>query len=133
MTTLKTKPIETLRSLRWFAADDFRAFGHRQRAQQMGLRREEFMGRPVVAIGRGVTERLAADATGFMLMEVLINGLTPKLKEVLALREVPDPPLPGPGIGSLLPALARAITRRRACRSLRFLQTSNNQRACGAF
>jgi dihydroxy-acid dehydratase len=44
------KPIETLRSQRWFAADDFRAFGHRQRAQQMGLRREEFMGRPVVAI-----------------------------------------------------------------------------------
>ncbi|MFI5010999.1 MAG: L-arabinonate dehydratase [Hyphomicrobiales bacterium] len=45
-----TRPIETLRSQRWFAADDFRAFGHRQRAQQMGLRREEFMGRPVVAI-----------------------------------------------------------------------------------
>ncbi|SDR62338.1 dihydroxyacid dehydratase [Rhizobiales bacterium GAS191] len=45
-----TRPIESLRSQRWFAADDFRAFGHRQRAQQMGLRREEFMGRPVVAI-----------------------------------------------------------------------------------
>ena len=45
-----TRSIERLRSQRWFAADDFRAFGHRQRAQQMGLRREEFMGRPVVAI-----------------------------------------------------------------------------------
>ena len=45
-----TRSIESLRSQRWFAADDFRAFGHRQRAQQMGLRREEFMGRPVVAI-----------------------------------------------------------------------------------
>jgi dihydroxy-acid dehydratase len=44
------RTIETLRSQRWFAANDFRAFGHRQRAQQMGLRREEFMGRPVVAI-----------------------------------------------------------------------------------
>ena len=42
-----TRTIESLRSQRWFAADDFRAFGHRQRAQQMGLRREEFMGRPV--------------------------------------------------------------------------------------
>ncbi|MBV8769632.1 MAG: dihydroxy-acid dehydratase, partial [Hyphomicrobiales bacterium] len=50
MSAQKTKPIESLRSQRWFAADDFRAFGHRQRAQQMGLRREEFMGRPVVAI-----------------------------------------------------------------------------------
>jgi dihydroxy-acid dehydratase len=40
----------TLRSRRWFAANDMRAFAHRQRMQQMGLRREDVMGRPIVAI-----------------------------------------------------------------------------------
>lgn len=44
------KRIEDLRSQRWFAADDMRAFSHRQRTQQMGLRREEFMGKPVIGI-----------------------------------------------------------------------------------
>ena len=44
------RDIASLRSQRWFAADDMRGFAHRQRAQQMGLRREEFMGKPVVAI-----------------------------------------------------------------------------------
>ncbi|WBX84510.1 IlvD/Edd family dehydratase [Sphingosinicella microcystinivorans] len=39
-----------LRSARWFASADMRGFAHRQRTQQMGLRREEFMGRPVIAI-----------------------------------------------------------------------------------
>jgi dihydroxy-acid dehydratase len=39
-----------LRSQRWYAGTDFRGFAHRQRTQQMGLRREEFMGRPVIAI-----------------------------------------------------------------------------------
>lgn len=39
-----------LRSQRWFASDDMRGFAHRQRTQQMGLRREEFLGKPVVAI-----------------------------------------------------------------------------------
>ena len=42
--------VEELRSQRWFAADDMRAFAHRQRLQQMGLRRDEFMNRPVVAV-----------------------------------------------------------------------------------
>jgi dihydroxy-acid dehydratase len=42
-------PIE-LRSRRWFAANDMRGFAHRQRMQQMGLRREDVMGRPIVAI-----------------------------------------------------------------------------------
>lgn len=41
---------ENLRSARWYAADSMRAFAHRQRMQQMGLRREEFMGRPIIAI-----------------------------------------------------------------------------------
>ncbi len=39
-----------LRSARWFEADDMRGFAHRQRTQQMGLRREEFLGRPVIGI-----------------------------------------------------------------------------------
>jgi dihydroxy-acid dehydratase len=40
----------TLRSARWFDSADMRGFAHRQRTQQMGLRREEFLGRPVIAI-----------------------------------------------------------------------------------
>src|SRR5215469_8707016 len=39
-----------LRSARWYQSADMRGFAHRQRTQQMGLRREEFLGRPVVAI-----------------------------------------------------------------------------------
>src|SRR5581483_3923503 len=39
-----------LRSARWYDSQDMRGFAHRQRTQQMGLRREEFLGRPVVAI-----------------------------------------------------------------------------------
>src|SRR3569833_4614722 len=39
-----------LRSARWYESADMRGFSHRQRTQQMGLRREEFLGRPVVAI-----------------------------------------------------------------------------------
>jgi dihydroxy-acid dehydratase len=39
-----------LRSARWYSAGDMRALAHRQRMQQMGLRRDEFVGRPVIAI-----------------------------------------------------------------------------------
>lgn len=46
----KQKKLEDLRSQRWFAPDTIRAFAHRQRMQQIGLRREEFMGKPVIAI-----------------------------------------------------------------------------------
>ena len=42
--------IADLRSQRWFAADDMRGFAHRQRLQQMGLRRSDFMGKPVIGI-----------------------------------------------------------------------------------
>ncbi|MBL8333055.1 MAG: dihydroxy-acid dehydratase [Rubrivivax sp.] len=45
-----TRPPSDLRSRRWFAAQDMRGFAHRQRMQQMGLRRDDVMGRPVVAI-----------------------------------------------------------------------------------
>ena len=47
--TNKKNP-ETLRSARWFAPDDLRAFGHRSRAMQMGYAPEEWKDRPVIAI-----------------------------------------------------------------------------------
>lgn len=40
----------SLRSARWFEQDSIRGFAHRQRTLQMGYRREEFVGRPVVGI-----------------------------------------------------------------------------------
>ncbi|MGO9935229.1 MAG: IlvD/Edd family dehydratase [Steroidobacteraceae bacterium] len=43
-------PTGVLRSARWFDSDNIRGFAHRQRTQQMGMRREEFLGRPVIAI-----------------------------------------------------------------------------------
>src|ERR1700750_537252 len=44
------KTAAELRSARWFAPDDLRAFGHRSRAMQMGYAPEEWAGRPVIAI-----------------------------------------------------------------------------------
>ncbi|MBL8516478.1 MAG: dihydroxy-acid dehydratase [Betaproteobacteria bacterium] len=44
------RSLESLRSQRWLAKDDMRAFAHRQRLQQRGLDREQFLGRPVIAI-----------------------------------------------------------------------------------
>lgn len=38
------------RSARWYEANDLRSFGHRSRTLQMGLRREEFMRKPVIGI-----------------------------------------------------------------------------------
>ncbi len=49
MTATAKRP-EDLRSARWFAPDDLRAFGHRSRAMQMGYAPEEWRGRPVIAI-----------------------------------------------------------------------------------
>ena len=46
----KNKSPADLRSARWFAPDDLRAFGHRSRAMQMGYAPEEWKGRPVIAI-----------------------------------------------------------------------------------
>ena len=45
-----TKSLADLRSRRWFNAGGMRAFSHRQRIQQMGVRREDVTDRPVVAI-----------------------------------------------------------------------------------
>jgi dihydroxy-acid dehydratase len=44
------RPLASLRSQRWFASDDIRGFAHRQRMQQQGLAREEFLGKPVIGI-----------------------------------------------------------------------------------
>lgn len=39
-----------LRSYRWFGVNDMRSFLHRQRVQQMGFDREEFIGKPIIGI-----------------------------------------------------------------------------------
>lgn len=49
LTHARLRP-DQLRSQRWFAPDDLRSFGHRSRAKQMGYDREDFTGRPVIAI-----------------------------------------------------------------------------------
>ncbi len=45
-----TKTLADLRSRRWFDAGGMRAFAHRQRMQQQGIRREDVMQRPCIAI-----------------------------------------------------------------------------------
>jgi dihydroxy-acid dehydratase len=44
------RSFDELRSRRWYADRGMRGFAHRQRMQQMGLRREDVMTRPIVAI-----------------------------------------------------------------------------------
>ena len=39
-----------LRSHRWLGVNDMRSFLHRQRVQQMGFEREEFIGKPIIGI-----------------------------------------------------------------------------------
>lgn len=39
-----------MRSHRWFGVNDLRSFGHRSRTLQMGFDREDFAGKPVIAI-----------------------------------------------------------------------------------
>ncbi len=48
MRTRKTP--DSLRSARWFAADDLRSFGHRSRMNQIGYAVEEFQGKPIIGI-----------------------------------------------------------------------------------
>jgi dihydroxy-acid dehydratase len=42
--------IVPLRSHRWYGVDDLRSFGHRSRTLQMGYDREDFAGKPVIAV-----------------------------------------------------------------------------------
>lgn len=44
------KRLADLRSRRWFADAGMRGFAHRQRMQQMGVRRQDVMERPIVAV-----------------------------------------------------------------------------------
>ncbi|MGI9243988.1 MAG: L-arabinonate dehydratase [Verrucomicrobiales bacterium] len=44
------KSPEDLRSWRWFGRDELRSFGHRSRAKQAGLDREDWEGKPVIGI-----------------------------------------------------------------------------------
>ena len=39
-----------LRSWKWFGPDDLRSFGHRSRIKQMGFSRDDYEGKPVIAI-----------------------------------------------------------------------------------
>jgi len=41
---------EQLRSYRWFGTQDMPGFGHRSRMKQVGYRREDFVGKPIIAI-----------------------------------------------------------------------------------
>ncbi len=45
----KKRP-ENLRSQRWFAPDTMRGFSHRSRMKQIGYSREDFLGKPVIAL-----------------------------------------------------------------------------------
>ncbi len=49
MTRPRKRP-EELRSYKWYGAQDLRAFGHRSRTLQSGFTREDFTGKPVIAI-----------------------------------------------------------------------------------
>ena len=49
-TNKQVRDAASLRSARWFAPDDLRAFGHRSRAMQMGYAPEDWVGKPVIAI-----------------------------------------------------------------------------------
>ena len=49
MASTKLRP-EDLRSHRWFGGGDLSSQGHRSRALQMGYARNDFMGKPVIAI-----------------------------------------------------------------------------------
>ena len=44
------RTLDQLRSRRWFSDAGMRGFAHRQRMQQMGLRREDVTARPIVAV-----------------------------------------------------------------------------------
>jgi dihydroxy-acid dehydratase len=47
---MSNKKPEDLRSYRWFGPDTMRGFSHRSRMLQLGYRKEDFTGRPVIAI-----------------------------------------------------------------------------------
>ncbi|MEM9682081.1 MAG: L-arabinonate dehydratase [Pseudomonadota bacterium] len=48
--TGKRKTPEELRSFQWYGVNDLHGFGHRSRTKQMGYAKEDFSGKPVIAI-----------------------------------------------------------------------------------
>jgi dihydroxy-acid dehydratase len=50
MAPRRMKTPESLRSHRWYGAQDLRAFGHRSRTAQMGYSRADYAGKPVIAL-----------------------------------------------------------------------------------
>ena len=48
--TERRKKPEELRSHRWYGVDDLRSFGHRSRTAQMGFTRQDYAGKPVIAV-----------------------------------------------------------------------------------
>jgi len=46
----RKKTPEDLRSHRWYGVKDLRSFGHRSRTAQMGFSRDDYLGKPVIAI-----------------------------------------------------------------------------------
>jgi len=46
----RRKAPEDLRSYQWYGVDDLHGFGHRSRTKQMGFAKEDFAGKPVIAI-----------------------------------------------------------------------------------
>ena len=50
MSRRRKKTYAELRSARWYGARDLRAFGHRSRTKQMGFSRQDWEGKPVIAI-----------------------------------------------------------------------------------
>ncbi len=47
---MSRKKPEALRSHRWYGVKDLRSFGHRSRTAQMGFTRDDYAGKPVIAI-----------------------------------------------------------------------------------
>jgi dihydroxy-acid dehydratase len=48
--TGKRKKPEELRSYQWYGVNDLHGFGHRSRTKQMGYAKEDFAGKPVIAV-----------------------------------------------------------------------------------
>jgi dihydroxy-acid dehydratase len=47
---MSRKSPDQLRSFRWFGAKDLRSFGHRSRTLQMGYSRQDYEGKPIIAV-----------------------------------------------------------------------------------
>jgi len=82
-----------LRSARWFDSDNIRGFAHRQRTQQMGLRREEFLGRPVIGIINTWSEMSPChihlrDRAAAVKRGILLNGGYPVELPAMSVGEV---------------------------------------------